>query len=80
MGGGASRVHMGGEPGSVRGTCDDEGGSSPVTDYHNCMTRRRRIDDRVSSPTASDVVNALAKAIGLGENGSIFPRPKGKAR
>ena len=46
MGGGASRVHMGGEPGSVRGTCDDEGGSSPVTDYHNCMTRRRRIDDR----------------------------------
>jgi hypothetical protein len=27
------------------------------------------------------VVNALAKAgIELGENGSIFPRPKGKAR
>ena len=31
--------------------------------------------------TASSVVNALAKAgIDLGENGSIFPRPKGKPR
>jgi hypothetical protein len=29
----------------------------------------------------SSVVNALAKAgIELGENGSIFPRPKGKTR
>ncbi len=32
-------------------------------------------------PTATSVVNALAKAgIELGENGSIFPRPKGKPR
>jgi hypothetical protein len=33
------------------------------------------------SATIIAVVNALAKAgIELGENGSIFPRPKGKAR
>ena len=52
--------------------------------------RRRRIDDgrllisarqrqRGQSGTITAVVNALAKAgIELGENGSIFPRPKGK--
>jgi len=33
------------------------------------------------SGTISAAVNALAKAgIELGENGSIFPRPKGKTR
>ena len=33
------------------------------------------------SGTITAVVNALAKAgIELGESGSIFPRPKGKAR
>ena len=36
---------------------------------------------RGQSGTITAVVNALAKAgIELGENGSIFPRPKGKAR
>ena len=36
---------------------------------------------RGRSGTITAVVNALAKAgIELGENGSIFPRPKGKGR
>ena len=36
---------------------------------------------RGQSGTITAVVNALAKAgIELGENGSIFPRPKGKDR
>ena len=36
---------------------------------------------RGQSGTITAVVNALSKAgIELGENGSIFPRPKGKTR
>jgi predicted transcriptional regulator len=36
---------------------------------------------RGQSGTITAVVNALAKAgVDLGENGSVFPRPKGKGR